>query len=90
MTELYLSIITPEGTRFAGTAERVLVRTAWGDVCILPGHADYTALLGAGRASVAAEGTVKYAEVHGGVISVIAGRVHILTNHFDWQHENGT
>ena len=40
MATFHLQIVTPDRMVFDGQAERVIVRTAGGDVCILPRHID--------------------------------------------------
>ena len=52
MATFHLQIVTPDRMVFDGQAERVIVRTAGGDVCILPRHIDYMAPLGIGQARV--------------------------------------
>ena len=85
MAQLHLTIVTPEGKLFDGPADRVLVRTTGGDVCILPKHIDYAASLGTGRAKVAVDGAAREADVSGGMIYVAQDDVRILTNSFDWR-----
>ena len=41
MSSFYLQIVTPDGSRFDGQAEKLTVRTIDGDVTILPRHTDY-------------------------------------------------
>ena len=43
MREYKLQIVTPDGLKFDGMAESLLVRTDDGDVQILAGHVDYMA-----------------------------------------------
>ncbi len=52
MAQIHLSIVTPQGCPFDGSADRVLVRTTGGDVSILPRHIDYAAALGNVRARI--------------------------------------
>ena len=49
MAMIHLTIVTPEGKFFDDDAQRVMVRTTGGDVCILPQHIDYSAALGKGE-----------------------------------------
>lgn len=48
MATFHLQIVTPDALKFDGQAERVLVRTITGDVCILANHIDYAAALSVG------------------------------------------
>ena len=52
MSTFSLQIVTPDGEYFDGQAEKLVVRTATGDVCILPQHCDFVAPLGMGEAQV--------------------------------------
>lgn len=85
MAQIHLTIVTPEGSAFDGDADRVLVRTTSGDVCILPRHIDYAASLGTGKARVTVNGEPREAEISGGVICVAQDTVRILTNSFMWK-----
>ena len=88
MALIHLSIVTPEGKHFDGDAQRVLARTTGGDVAILPHHIDYSAALGSGEARVTEpDGTVRRAEVEGGILHVANDSVQVITNHFRWKDE---
>ena len=52
MTTFHLRIATPDGPCFDGQAQKLLLRSIAGDVCILPRHTDYMAPLGIGQARV--------------------------------------
>ena len=86
MAQIHLTIVTPEQSLMDGPADRVLVRTVEGDVCILPGHIDYAASLGVGTARVTVDGETREAEVSGGMICVTGNAVRILTNSFQWKN----
>ena len=43
MTPFTLKIVTPDGLIYDGEAEKLVVRTTGGDVCILARHLDYVA-----------------------------------------------
>lgn len=85
MAQIHLSIVTPQGKFFDGPADRVMVRTTGGDVCILPKHIDYAASLGTGTARVTVDGNPKEARIDGGMIYVSRDEVCILTNDFSWK-----
>lgn len=88
MNTFHLRIVTPEGMFFDGQAEKVIVRTTEGDVCILCGHSDYTAPLTAGQAKVTTEnGDTKTAQCSGGLISVKKGITRLVANIFEWTEE---
>ena len=56
MSTFPLKIVTPDGLIYDGEAEKLIVRTSGGDVCILARHMDYVAPLGMGMAIVEANG----------------------------------
>ena len=56
MTPFGLKIVTPDGLIFDGQADKVVVRTTGGDVCILARHMDYIAPLGMGAAFIEFKG----------------------------------
>mgnify|MGYP004477442917 FL=1 len=88
MTTFHLQIVTPDRMVFDGQAERVIVRTAGGDVCILPRHIDYMAPLGIGQARVTdAQGNTRCAACNGGLISVLNGEARVLATTFEWAEE---
>ncbi len=88
MALIHLTIVTPEGSYFEGDAQRVMARTTGGDVAILPHHIAYTAALGSGEARVTeTDGTVRRAEVDGGILHVADDDVQVITNHFRWKDE---
>ena len=84
MSEFSLKIVTPDGVRFDGTARQLKVRTATGDVSILPGHINYVATLGMGEAFVLVDGQKRYAACMGGMVSVVDGEVTIVATTFEW------
>ena len=86
MALIHLTIVTPEGKFYEDDAQRVMVRTTGGDVAILPQHIDSAAALGAGEARVTeADGSVRLAEVDGGLIHVASDQVQVITNRFKWK-----
>lgn len=85
MALIHLTIVTPLGKFFDEDAQKVIVRTTGGDVCILPNHIDYAASLGEGEARVTDEkGNTRKARVHGGLIHVAANDVQVICNQFEW------
>ena len=84
MTPFKLKIVTPDGLIFDGEAEKLIVRTTGGDVCILARHIDYVAPLGMGRAIVEAGGKRRSAACIGGMLSVSGGEVTLVPTTFEW------
>ena len=88
MAVFHLQIVTPDRLVFDGQAERIIVRTVGGDVCILARHIDYAAPLGVGEARVTdSEGNTRVAACSGGLLSVAAGEVKIMATTFEWADE---
>ena len=88
MAMIHLKIVTPEGMHYDADAQRVMVRTTGGDVAILPHHIDYSASLGAGEARVTeADGSVRRAQVSGGLLHVAGDQVQVITASFRWAEE---
>lgn len=88
MAMFHLQIVTPDRQVFDGDAERVIVRTVNGDVCILARHIDYASPLGIGEARVTdANGNTRRAACSGGLISVSGGEVRIMATTFEWADE---
>ena len=84
MTPFKLKIVTPDGLIFDGEAEKLIVRTIGGDVCILARHIDYVSPLGMGRAIVEAGGKRRSAACIGGMLSVSGGEVTLVPTTFEW------
>ena len=64
MAVIHLTVVTPEGLFFREDAQKIIVRTTGGDVCILPNHIDYAASIGDGEARITWEnGDVRKAYV---------------------------
>lgn len=88
MATFHLQVVTPDHLVFDGDAERVLLRTAGGDVCILAHHIDYAAALGIGEARITdATGQVRAAACAGGLLSVQNGEVRVMATTFEWADE---
>ena len=84
MTPFNLKIVTPDGLIYDGEAEKLVVRTTGGDVCILARHLDYVAPLGMGMAIVEANGKRRNAACIGGMLSVKGGDVTLVPTTFEW------
>ena len=87
MTPFQLKIVTPDGLIYDGQAEKLIVRTTGGDVCILARHMDYVAPLGMGMAIVEANGNRRSAACIGGMLSVKAGVVTLVPTTFEWSDQ---
>lgn len=84
MTAYKLKIVTPDGLLYDGAAEKLIVRTVGGEVCILANHIDYVAPLGMGRAVVENGGIRRTAACIGGMLRVGKGEVTLVPTTFEW------
>lgn len=82
-----LTIVTPDGLMFQGQAEKLLVRTASGDMAVLSRHMNCVCPLGMGRAMVEAEGLRRTAACIGGLLSIVDGEVTLVPTTFEWSDQ---
>ena len=87
MTPFSLKSVTPDGIRFDGQAEELIVRTTTGDMGFLAGHINCCAPLGMGRATVIVDGVKRYGACIGGMVSVINGAVSLVPTTFEWAED---
>lgn len=84
MTAFDLKIVTPDGLKYDGTAEELIVRSTTGDIGILAGHMNCVVPLGMGQATAVIDGQKKYAACIGGMLSVMNGKVTLVPTTFEW------
>ena len=85
MKDFPIQIVTPDGVEFEGQIQSLLVKTVDGDVEILASHTDLLAAIDVGRARLShADGTVAYASVSGGFLSVRQGEVRLVNTTFEF------
>ena len=87
MTPFSLKIVTPDGLKFDGQVEELVVRTTTGDIGILAGHINCVAALGMGRATVVQDGKKRYGACIGGMVSVMNGQVKLVPTTFEWAED---
>ncbi|MDO4173396.1 MAG: ATP synthase F1 subunit epsilon [Eubacteriales bacterium] len=88
MSVFHLKIVTADGEFFDGEAERVLVRTIDGDVCILAKHIPYLTALGMGECRVTgSDGETRRAACMGGMLSVMDNDVNLIATTFEWAED---
>ena len=87
MNSFPLKIVTPDGLKFDGQAQELIVRTTTGDLGILAGHTNCVAPLGMGQALVVVEGERRYGACIGGMVSVVEGSVSLVPTTFEWAQE---
>ena len=90
MSTFSLQIVTPDGLFFDGQAEKLVVRTVTGDVCILARHCDFVTALGMGEAQVFLESGKRTAACIGGMLSVTDGCVRLIPTTFEWAEDIDT
>lgn len=84
MTAFGLKIVTPDGLKYDGTAEELIVRSTTGDIGIMAGHVNCVVPLGMGQAMAIIDGVKKYAACIGGMLSVIDGKATLVPTTFEW------
>ena len=82
-----LKIVTPDGLKYDGTAEELIVRSTSGDIGILAGHMNCVAPLGMGQAMVVIDGQKRYGACIGGMVSVMNGTVTLVPTTFEWAED---
>jgi len=87
MTPFPLTIISPDGPKFEGNVEELIVRTTSGDLGILAGHMNCVAPLGMGRATVVIDGKKRYGACIGGLLSMTNGKATIVATTFEWAED---
>ena len=88
MATFHLQIVTPDRKAYDAQAERIILRTVTGDVCILSRHIDYVAPLGIGEVRVTDEnGNTRRAACAGGMLSVANNVVRVMATTFEWEED---
>ena len=87
MKSFSLKIVTPDGIRYDGPAEELIVRTTTGDMGFLAGHTDCVATLGMGCATIVVDGEKRYGACIGGMVSVVNGSVSLVPTTFEWARD---
>ena len=84
MNTFSLTIVTPDGLRYEGQAEELIVRAVSGDMGILAGHINCVAPLGMGMATVKIDGEKRCGACIGGMVTVLDGAVKLVPTTFEW------
>ena len=84
MTPFQLKIVTPDGMKYDGTAEELIVRSITGDIGIMAGHINCVVPLGMGQAMTVIDGSKRYAACIGGMLSVMDGKVTLVPTTLEW------
>ena len=87
MTPFTLKIVTPDGLKYDGPVEELVVRTTSGDLGILAGHVNCVAPLGMGQALIVAGGRRRIAACIGGMVSMVNGNATLVPTTFEWAED---
>lgn len=87
MRAFNIEIVTPDGLKYSGEVESLLVRTTEGDIEILAGHTDFLASLATGRARLIVDGKTRLASASGGFLSVKGGKVRMCATTFEFAED---
>ena len=86
MSTYKLTIATPDGNQFQGEAEALFVRGTEGDLAVLAGHTPFITSVQAGKCRLQLpDETEKAATLDGGLLTVGADSVTLLSGSFCWE-----
>ena len=84
MSSFPLKIVTPDGLKYDGMVQELIVRSVTGDFGIMAGHMDCVVPLGMGQAMAVIDGKKRYAACIGGMLSMIGGKAILVPTTFEW------
>ncbi|MBQ4332656.1 MAG: hypothetical protein IJC33_02630 [Clostridia bacterium] len=88
MNTYKLTIATPDGNRFQEEAIGLFLRGAEGDLAVLAGHTPFITSVQAGRCRIhMPDDSEKVATLDGGLLTVSADAVTLLSGSFEWDEE---
>lgn len=88
MNTYQLTVATPDGNQFQGEVEGLFVRGADGDLAVLAGHMPFITSVKAGKCRIhLPDGEEKSATLDGGLLTVTADKVTLLSGSFAWDGE---
>ena len=86
MKPFRFSVTSPDGTLFSDEIYQVSVRAVDGELAVLAGHIPMmTALVPAECRVYQTDGTMRCAQVGGGILSVTPEEVSLLSSEFSWK-----
>ena len=86
MNTYKLTVATPDGNRFQGEAVALYLRGAEGDLAVLAGHTPFITSVQAGKCRIELpDNTEKSALLDGGLLTVSANAVTLLSGSFQWE-----
>ena len=88
MNTYKLTVATPDGNRFQDEVYALFLRGAEGDLAILSGHTPFITSVQAGKCRIhLPDDDEKSATVDGGLLTVTAEKVTLLSGSFAWDEE---
>ena len=88
MNSYKLTVATPDGARFEGEVIALFLRGAEGDLAVLAGHMPFITSVQAGKCRIhLPDDEEKSATLDGGLLTVTAGSVTLLSGSFAWVEE---
>lgn len=85
MNTYRLIVATPEGNRFDGEAYMLSVRGVEGELAVMAGHVPFVTAVKAGRCAIELpDGEEKIGTMAGGLLTVAADKVTLLTGSVEW------
>lgn len=80
---MHVTVVSPERGVFDGAADAVTAPAYDGQVGILPHHAPFLTLLGAGPLEIRAGGASQRFRVSGGLLQVVGDAVRVIADHVE-------
>ena len=88
MNTYNLTIATPDGNQFQGEVVGLFVRGAEGDLAVFAGHVPFITSVQAGKCRIQLpDDSEKSATLDGGLLTVGADAVTLLSGSFKWDEE---
>ena len=88
MNTYKLTVATPDGNKFQGEVIGLFLRGAEGDLAVLAGHLPFITSVQAGKCRIhLPDDDEKSATVDGGLLTVTAEKVTLLSGSFAWDEE---
>lgn len=82
-----LKIVTPDGNKYSGQAESLIVRTSEGDICILKNHADFVGTVDVSAVKIKTADGERHAACSAGFITVSKNDVDFIATTFEFSDE---
>ena len=90
MAEFHLQIVTPEGLKYDGEVESIILRTLNGDVGILKNHIGYVTAVDSGKVKIKIDGKNKFGAASEGFIKVGKENTTLVCTTFEWAEDIDT